>query len=47
VIELLAGIPSVVLGFFALIVMATVLQRLFGYESRLNALCAGIALVSR
>jgi phosphate transport system permease protein len=44
VIELLAGIPSVVLGFFALIVMATVLQRLFGYQSRLNALCAGIAL---
>jgi phosphate transport system permease protein len=44
VIELLAGIPSVVLGFFALIVMATVLQRLFGYESRLNALCAGVAL---
>ena len=43
-IELLAGIPSVVLGFFALIVMATVLQRLFGYESRLNALCAGLAL---
>ena len=44
VIELLAGIPSVVLGFFALIVMATVLQRVFGAESRLNALCAGLAL---
>jgi phosphate transport system permease protein len=44
VIELLAGIPSVVLGFFALIVMATVLQWVFGYQSRLNALCAGIAL---
>jgi phosphate transport system permease protein len=44
VIELLAGIPSVVLGFFALIVMATVLQRIFGSQSRLNALCAGIAL---
>jgi phosphate transport system permease protein len=44
VIELLAGIPSVVLGFFALIVMATVLQQLFGYQSRLNALCAGMAL---
>src|SRR5207237_252509 len=44
VIELLAGIPSVVLGFFALIVMATVLQRVFGYASRLNALCAGMAL---
>src|SRR6266404_832469 len=44
VIELLAGIPSVVLGFFALIVMASVLQRIFGYPSRLNALVAGIAL---
>lgn len=43
-IELLAGIPSVVLGFFALIVMASFLQNLFGYESRLNALVAGIAL---
>lgn len=43
-IELLAGIPSVVLGFFALIVMATVLQTVFGYQSRLNAFVAGIAL---
>ncbi len=43
-IELLAGIPSVVLGFFALIVMATVLQKIFGYQSRLNAFVAGIAL---
>ena len=44
ILELLAGIPSVVLGFFGLIVMATVLQRVFGYQSRLNALCAGLAL---
>ena len=44
VIELLAGIPSVVLGFFALIVMASVMQRIFGYESRLNAFVAGVAL---
>ncbi|MGV3773502.1 MAG: phosphate ABC transporter permease subunit PstC [Verrucomicrobiales bacterium] len=43
-IELLAGIPSVVLGFFALIVMATYVQNIFGFESRLNALVAGIAL---
>jgi phosphate transport system permease protein len=43
-IELLAGIPSVVLGFFALLVMATVLQQVFGYQSRLNAFVAGIAL---
>jgi phosphate transport system permease protein len=43
-IELLSGIPSVVVGFFALLVMATVLQNLFGYATRLNALVAGIAL---
>ena len=43
-IELLAGIPSVVLGFFALIVMASALQSVFGYESRLNTFVAGIAL---
>jgi phosphate transport system permease protein len=43
-IELLAGIPSVVMGFFALIVMASVLQNVFGYQSRLNAFVAGIAL---
>lgn len=43
-IELLAGIPSVVLGFFALLVMASVLQPIFGYQSRLNAFVAGIAL---
>lgn len=43
-IELLAGIPSVVLGFFALIVMASLLQNMFGYDSRLNAFVAGIAL---
>ena len=43
-IELLSGIPSVVMGTFALIVMATFLQNLFGYEVRLNAFVAGIAL---
>ena len=43
-IELLAGIPSVVLGFFALIVLATILQNTFGFTYRLNALNAGIAL---
>ena len=31
-IELLSGIPSVVVGFFALLVMATVLQKIFGYK---------------
>ena len=43
-IELLAGIPSVVLGFFALLVLASVLQGMFHYQSRLNAYVAGIAL---
>jgi len=43
-IELLSGIPSVVVGVFALLVMATVLQGTFGYETRLNAFVAGIAL---
>jgi phosphate transport system permease protein len=44
VVELLAGIPSVVLGFFGLMVMATVMQDAFGFESRLNAIVAGVAL---
>ena len=44
IIELLAGIPSVVLGFFALIVLASVLQSVFNLTYRLNALNAGTAL---
>lgn len=43
-IEMLAGIPSVVLGFFALIVLASWLQAITGSQSRLNALNAGVAL---
>ncbi len=43
-VELLAGFPSVVLGFFALIVLATWLQDFFGLEFRLNAINAGIGL---
>ncbi|MFI5281282.1 MAG: phosphate ABC transporter permease subunit PstC, partial [Gemmatimonadales bacterium] len=43
-IELLAGVPSVVIGFFALIVLATWVQRIFGTEHRLNALVAGFGL---
>ncbi|RKX27646.1 MAG: phosphate ABC transporter permease subunit PstC [Candidatus Zixiibacteriota bacterium] len=43
-IEMLAGIPSVVLGFFALIVLATIMQDMFGFLFRLNAVTAGIAL---
>jgi phosphate transport system permease protein len=44
IVELLAGIPSVVLGFFALIIMASWFQNWFGLESRLNALVSGVAL---
>jgi phosphate transport system permease protein len=44
VIELLAGFPSVVIGFFALMILATVLQNLFGYASRLNSFVGGIAM---
>src|SRR2546426_3189556 len=44
VIELLAGIPSVVLGFLALLVPATWIQSLFALDYRLNAINAGVAL---
>ncbi len=44
VIELLAGFPSVVIGFFALMVMASVFQDIFGYASRLNSFVGGIAM---
>jgi len=43
-IELLAGIPSVVLGFFALIVLATWVQDFLDLDYRLNVITAGIAL---
>jgi phosphate transport system permease protein len=43
-VEILAGIPSVVLGFFALMVLATWLQDTFGFLMRLNAITAGIGL---
>jgi len=43
-IELLAGFPTVVLGFFALIVLASWLQSMFGYPIRLNSLVAGVAV---
>jgi phosphate transport system permease protein len=44
IVELLAGFPSVVLGFFALIVLASWFQDLFGFDYRLNAFTAGLAL---
>jgi phosphate transport system permease protein len=43
-IELLAGFPSVVIGFFALMVLATFLQSIFHYETRLNSFVGGIAM---
>ncbi len=43
-IELLAGIPSVVVGFFCLMVLAGWLQNAFGWTFRLNAMTAGIGL---
>jgi phosphate transport system permease protein len=44
IIEILAGIPSVVIGFFALTILATLVQNLFGLDYRLNALVGGIAM---
>lgn len=44
VIELLSGIPSVVLGFLALMSLASLFQWLFGYEVRLNTFVASVAL---
>ena len=44
VIEILAGFPSVVIGFFALVILATTLQNLFGYQFRLNAFVGGVAM---
>ena len=43
-IELLAGFPSVVIGFFALMVLATFLQNVFQYDTRLNSFVGGIAM---
>ena len=43
-VELLAGVPSVVLGFFALMVLASLLQDTLGLGSRLNATVAGLGL---
>ncbi len=44
IIELLASFPSVVIGFFALVTLATVLQNIFGYSYRLNAFVGGLAM---
>lgn len=44
IIEMLAAFPSVVIGFFALIILATFFQDIFGYDSRLNAFIGGVAM---
>ena len=43
-IEMLAAFPSVVIGFFALMVLASFFQNVFGYDSRLNAFVGGVAM---
>ncbi len=43
-IEILAGIPSVVLGFFGLIVVAPFIKDFFGLSSGLNALTGSVLL---
>ena len=44
IVEMLAAFPSVVIGFFALMVLATFFQDVFGYDSRLNAFVGGVAM---
>ncbi len=44
VIELLSGIPSVVYGFFGMVVVAPLVQRIFGLPVGLNAFTASILL---
>lgn len=43
-IEILSGFPSVVIGFFALTVLASAMQILFGFEYRLNSFVGGVAM---
>ncbi|MBU0483341.1 MAG: phosphate ABC transporter permease subunit PstC [Proteobacteria bacterium] len=43
-IEILASIPSVVLGFFGLVVLAPLVKNIFGLSSGLNALTAALLL---
>ncbi len=43
-IEILAGFPSVVIGFFALTVLASLFQNALGLKFRLNAFTGGVAL---
>jgi len=43
-VEMLASFPSVVIGFFALMVLASFFQGIFGYSSRLNGFVGGFAM---
>lgn len=43
-VEVLAGFPSVVIGFFVLVVLASAVQSIFGFTYRLNSFVGGIAL---
>ena len=43
-VEFLSGFPSVALGFFALIILASLVQDIFDFDYRLNAFVAGLAL---
>lgn len=43
-VEILAGFPSVVIGFFCLMVVGSFMQSLFGLDFRLNAIVGGIGL---
>jgi phosphate transport system permease protein len=43
-VELLAGFPSVVIGFYALMILASYLQNMLGYSGRLNAFVGGMAM---
>ncbi len=44
IIELLAGVPSVIYGLFAMVTLATWIQQLTGTSYRLNALNGGVIL---
>ncbi|MDO9464891.1 MAG: phosphate ABC transporter permease subunit PstC [bacterium] len=44
IIELLAGIPSVVYGFFGMVIVAPLVQKVFGLPVGLNAFTASILL---
>lgn len=44
ILELLAGIPTIVYGYFALLVITPILQHVFPEMGSFNALSAGIAM---